>query len=84
MIAALSSIPYFYPPKEIKALDDASKQKYEEDVITMTAIGAAMEAAGLGSEDTIPQRGRKMELGIVSKSCSKVPVFIQKWPRSAI
>ena len=42
MIAAISFIPYLYPPKEIKAQDDASKLKYEEDVITKTAIGAAM------------------------------------------
>ena len=77
MIAAISFIPYLYPPKEIKAQDDASKLKYEEDVITKTAIGAAMEAAGLGSGDAIPRRGRKRELGIVSKSCSKASVFIQ-------
>ena len=79
MIAAISFIPYLYPPKEIKAQDDASKLKYEEDVITKTAIGAAMEAAGLGSEDTIPRRG---ELGIVSKSCSKASVFIQNAPEA--
>ena len=82
MIAAISFIPYLYPPKEIKAQDDASKLKHEDDVTTKTAIGAAMEAAGLGSEDTIPRRGRKSELGIVSKSCTKASVFIQNAPEA--